>query len=773
MMKWIPWRWAVRIVAKSNGFIDPVAIHTQLQKFSQPAEVAEPVELLRAGVVFHARGLLNSKVIQHNLDWVWPYWVERQFDPEDLSFLPRSFSVTQVNLTHRNWTAIGVPDYDELPVVDPRGLVTPFWDGWSLDVWVMKPDGTMLLPSREPGGSQYSETGGGYAITSIFKDKGMSLQLRASVEVGENGPTCVLHSRGRSLDGGWLIVSARPYNPEGISLIDNLSLSDDRKSWLINKKHQVIFDTPVERHHTSDYHDGDVHIHLDEKDDVHDQHCPAGVVTAAAMFKINPGEERSVFTSVPLKTVGHHLMIPGKHNINYSEENFSGAKRRWSAALAEQSKLNHPDQVFQQLYENALRTLVLCTPDDVYAGPYTYKRYWYRDAVFIAYGLLRAGLASRVKDIVDKFPDRQRSNGYFHSQEGEWDSNGQVLWLTHEYMKATDSKPGDTLWQSMDLAAEWIIDKRLEQDSGKPYAGLLPAGFSAEHLGPNDYYYWDNYWAIAGLNSAAAMAESLGKEDRAKHFYAASESLQSSVAQSLDQWSDKYKSIAIPASPMRRMDAGAIGSVVTGYPLRLCPPDDPQLAGTVKYLTDQCFCHGGFFQDMIHSGINIYLTLQIAQTMLRTGERKFFDLMSTCATLATDTGTWPEAIHPHTLGGCMGDGNHAWAAAEWVSLMRNCFVREEGDCLMIGTGIVHSWLTRQQSLSLGTAPTEFGPVTVTIQPMDKTGNQCSVTVEGDWHDKTPKICVCLPGFEKADMKPGSTMLKVSKPSTESVLVSTS
>jgi chemotaxis methyl-accepting protein methylase len=31
--------------------------------------------------VFHARGLVNAKAIQHNLDWVWPYWVERQFNP--------------------------------------------------------------------------------------------------------------------------------------------------------------------------------------------------------------------------------------------------------------------------------------------------------------------------------------------------------------------------------------------------------------------------------------------------------------------------------------------------------------------------------------------------------------------------------------------------------------------------------------------------------------------------------------------------------------------
>ena len=55
---------------------------------------------------------------------------------ETSPFIPRAFSITHVNLTHRNWTAIGVPDRDFLPIVDPRGLVTPLWDGWSLDGWI-------------------------------------------------------------------------------------------------------------------------------------------------------------------------------------------------------------------------------------------------------------------------------------------------------------------------------------------------------------------------------------------------------------------------------------------------------------------------------------------------------------------------------------------------------------------------------------------------------------------------------------------------------------
>src|SRR6056297_238476 len=147
-MHWIPWRFITKRAARAYGVIDPVTFLARLRRFSQPSEVQEPIELLRAGILFHARGLINTKAIQHNLDWVWPYWVERQFNPSDHSFIPRAFSFSHVNLTHRNWTAVGQPELPVYPIVDPRGLVTPLYDGWSLDFWFMTEDREFLLPSR-------------------------------------------------------------------------------------------------------------------------------------------------------------------------------------------------------------------------------------------------------------------------------------------------------------------------------------------------------------------------------------------------------------------------------------------------------------------------------------------------------------------------------------------------------------------------------------------------------------------------------------------------
>jgi hypothetical protein len=191
------------------------------------------------------------------------------------------------------------------------------------------------------------------------------------------------------------------------------------------------------------------------------------------------------------------------------------------------------------------------------------------------------------------------------------------------------------------------------------------------------------------------------------------------------------------------MDAGAIGSLVADYPLHLYPPYEPRIMATVEAILKRYFHQGGFFQDIIHSGINAYLTLDVAQTLLRAGDSRYRDLMETVARLATATGQWPEAIHPQTLGGCMGDGQHGWAAAEWVMMIRNCFVREEGERLVVGSGLFRKWFDSDDELSFGPTLTPSGAITIRIsQPR----SQPRLVIEGRWRKAAPRIDVAIPGF---------------------------
>jgi hypothetical protein len=738
-LRWFPWKLLVSRAARARGLIDPVRILSRLEGFAQPLEGKVPLELIRAGLVFHSRGLLNTGAIQHNLDWIWPYWVERQYDPMDESFIPRAFSITHVNLTHRNWTAVGVPGRDALPIVDPRGLLTPFWDGWSLDGWIVGRDGRCLVPSKLDYVDQRLDMNGGVAVVTRCARDGMELLSRAEVEERDGSAVCRLSLAAGSGEDAYLVVALRPYNPEGVSFVEDVRLDRNAPGWSIGRRHSAVFDSPADRYAFSDYHAGDVRTRLFEPDKREGVHCKVGMATAAALYAIEAGGSRRVSVSVPLE----------KRPRAAARER---AAAGWEQALSGATTLRIPGERVQSLFDAAVRTLVLHSPGEVFPGPYTYKRFWFRDAAFILHAMLCVGLADRAEIVLDTFPGRQTRTGLFHSQEGEWDSNGEALWILWRYCELTGRGPKPEWRQAVERGAQWIRRNRVPAETDGLHGGLLPPGFSAEHLGPNDYYYWDDFWGIAGMRAAAGLLASLGEDGAASGFLEEADRFREAVESSLARVSPRVGRPAMPASPYRRLDSGAVGSLAAGYPLKIFPPKDARLLDTAEFLLDRCLVNGGFYQDIIHSGVNPYLTLHVAQVLLRGGDARFRDLVRNVARLSSPTCQWPEAVHPRTGGGCMGDGQHVWASAEWVLMLRNCFLREEGERLVLASGILPEWLEPEEEISFGPAPTSFGDVHVSILPR---GGVIEVRWRGSWRGAPPPVEVRLPGFDPAAAPPGN------------------
>ena len=356
MFRHLPWRKILAHVARSHGFLDPANMLTRLEKFAQPSEIAEPIELLRAGAEFHARGLMNTKAIQHNLDWVWPYWVHSQFNPKDRAFLPRAFSITHVNLTHRNWTAVGIPGCNALPIVDPRGLVTPFFDGWSIDAWIINDNHNCLLPSRLSSASQFL----------TFQDQQLKVATRTSnrygeltnevyVRLKEGIPVCCIKFTGFSPVHGWLAISLRPLNPEGVSFVHRITFDRSKNQWQVGEKPCVQFNTPVDRHITSDYQSGDVFLDLLIREEKDEMSCEVGMATAAALIRLDPIYPREVKIEV---------------NLNYDDKSKpifpdSSTSAPWNQTLHGLCALRIPNQHFQSLYAAAMRTIILHSPKDV------------------------------------------------------------------------------------------------------------------------------------------------------------------------------------------------------------------------------------------------------------------------------------------------------------------------------------------------------------------------------------------------------------------------
>jgi hypothetical protein len=201
------------------------------------------------------------------------------------------------------------------------------------------------------------------------------------------------------------------------------------------------------------------------------------------------------------------------------------------------------------------------------------------------------------------------------------------------------------------------------------------------------------------------------------------------------------------------MDSGAVGSLVADYPLQLFAPADSWIGKTVEYLCATHLQSGGFFQNMIHSGINAYLTLHLAQVKLRSGDAAgAWELMDAVVALASPTGQWPEAIHPHTTGGCMGDGQHIWAAAEWLMFVRNLFVREETDTLIIGSGVRPEWL-RAGPIDFGATLTPHGSLSVGFAAAEA---GVRVKIDASWRGPSPRLRIAVPVYRELAVGPGES-----------------
>jgi hypothetical protein len=461
------------------------------------------------------------------------------------------------------------------------------------------------------------------------------------------------------------------------------------------------------------------------------------MATAAALFRIHQGTPRTVSVSVSLDRE-----LKGLPKI-------TSADCSWPDALRGVARLTIPDARLQFLYNASVRTLLLLSAGDLVPGPYTYRRFWFRDACLMLHPMLAIGLVQRLERILATFPGRQNHSGYFLSQEGEWDSNGQVLWIAARYNQLTGKRLGKEIEMALCKGMRWLARKR------NAASGLLPAGFSAEHLGPNDFYYWDDFWAWAGLREIGKYWRQAASPDPASEAETLAGEFARQINASIEAIPAARSQGAIPAAPGRRMDAGAIGSMVADYPLQLYPPNEPRIAATANYLIENCFYQGGFFQEMIHSGVNAYLTLDLAQTLLRAGDPRFAVLIRRVAELASPTGQWPEAIHPQTLGGCMGDGQHGWAAGEWIMMMRNCFVREEDGLVIIGSGILPEWLASGDEIGFGPTLTAWGTVNLRL-------TESQLILNANWRGQPPRLKISVPGFKPIEADPSDDVFQLQK-----------
>ena len=720
-------------------------------RLGAPGALAGPPELLPLGARVFAQGYLNRFSLLLLNGWLLPPWMREQTDPSSPTFVPRSVHNLMINQTRRNWTALGIPGagHPVESIVDTHGLLTPIPGGPSLDWWVqIEAAGarhtapTIVAPSQMEVAQRLQADLP--VVVSAYEMSGLRVSSEAWMLPLEESDWAamqvVLFNIADMPLKGTFIFALRPYNGEGISPIYNISYDG---STLRADGHPGPTTWPrPEGYLLSNLRSGDLFntaTHLlqsksqSPKSKIED---PRGFAHGLLhySFHIEPWEEAEFLAFMPVHTrqPNQHphpkplfttptAMASARSKIQNrgalwatkiedpDPQMYSRAKAAttlaWRSLLDTGMRLSLPHRDLQASWE-ASRAHVLALHDGptITPGPDTYHNFWLRDATYMVHALSITGYAEEAAQLLRGFVAWQRRNGAFVSHRGEWDSTGQALWAMGQHLLLHPDPALDAqLRPAIEKGSAWIAHMLARSPDG-----LMPPGISSEHLGPPDRYYWDNLWSLAGLKAAERLL-GRGVASRTAH------KLRRTLSRAWQEDAATLGRQAIPAAPGRGIDLGMIGSLAAWFPLELLPIASPLMQGTLDTLEESLFHQGALFVGTGHSGWGTYLNMRIAGCYLLQGSQRGWGLMRWLLCQASPTYNWPEAIHPHSLGGSAGDGHHGWASAEWLMLVRAMLVHESARRLVITPALPQDWLAQSGHIALENAPTRFGPLNFRLE----------------------------------------------------------
>ena len=697
-------------------------------RLTNPGQADVPSENLNFASRLIASGIWNYCFFQFYRNFVGPYWVERQYNPTDVSFIPRAVSPLSINVTHRTWMGFRGPNSPHFAMMDPAGAVCPVTGYYSIE-FAVREQGRLFLSTR----GELTIRQKPYLDLPIaaceWRTKNTRIRMRATGS-GENLIVLSLSCRTRLPDTE-LAISIRPFNPEGAALIHELSIAPGAGGQVIriNGEDEVFLPVAPDSVVVSNLQRGDAYFAENAR---RETHCPDGIATAVLSYRIDGRRElmfgaRTYERNEEGDAAGSRARkFPDGLSAQSLRESLSQSVAEWRKRLANGAAFQSARGGLNRAVRIMGGYLVsLRTGNEITPGSFTYRTFFFRDAAYMIPALVQWNFAGEVKPILYSYAKRQLRTGFFRSQKGEWDSTGQAIWTLVEYCRATgDRTLLESAYPTLQKGVGWIWRLRRKGPGRK----ILPPGFSAEHLGPADCYYWDNVWSLAGIRATQRAALALGRSADAaslkeRYDRYARDLLEVSSA-------DRVRLGVIPPAPGRAIEAGMIGSIAELYPLELGVFPRAQMKRTVSTVYKRFFSRGLFFHPIIHSGFNVYLSLQMAQCFFRFGQiRRARRTLNRVLQKRTQMWTYPEAIHPLTGGGVMGDGFHGWAFAEVLLLVRQFTVHRSDERLEVFRGL------RRREL-FGT-PLKFGPF-----PMDGT----TVSIQGEMNSLGGRLTIRIPGI---------------------------
>jgi hypothetical protein len=388
---------------------------------------------------------------------------------------------------------------------------------------------------------------------------------------------------------------------------------------------------------------------------------------------------------------------------------------RWRERLAPATILEVPEAKVQETFEASLVQILQSRYEQdgewvQTVNKLSYHAFWLRDAAVMTHALDLVGLHDEARENLEFFARYQRPDGLFISRRGQLDGVGQAIWALAEHVRRADD-PAFTkaALPQIDRAVTWII-----RASNADRFNLVPASDPKDNEKVAGHLLGDQFWAVAGLESAAKMAAAQGDREREAAYAVERDVLRRRVREGIQRVSRRNGGTISPA--VETADGRDWGNLWVAWPARVLAARDPFVGRTLAK------ARAGFREGIASYGpkrrLHSYIGFRVFQTELLRGEQERV-IQGLYDTLAHTTSTHgaAELAAPAQSADRVEDNlaPHGWFSAEYVELLRNMLVREEGAGLDLFSAVAPGWIAPGRQVALCGAPTVHGPVSATLR----------------------------------------------------------
>jgi hypothetical protein len=378
-------------------------------------------------------------------------------------------------------------------------------------------------------------------------------------------------------------------------------------------------------------------------------------------------------------------------------------------------------------------------------GARRYTRSWIRDGVIMGAALAKCGLADPFKHFMEWYAPFQRDDGFVFcvvDRDGmdplvEHDSHGQFIWGVREVHRATgDAAFVASCFDRVARAAGHLISLR-RQRMGDRYRngelaacfGLLPESASHEgYLAHPVHSYWDDFWALRGLQAAAELATAIGSNEDAVLWKNEADAFLHDLVRSIESVIAARNLQYIPGSvEWADFDPTATANAISQLDFADALPQGPLQKTFATYLE-------GFRRrqdpQLPWTNYSAY-EIRIIGALVRLGKRaeanellEFF----LADRRPVEWNQWPEiSWRDPRSPGHLGDLPHTWIAAEYVLALCSMIAseRESDDSLVLAAGMPCSWIAGD-GFEVSGLPTRHGKLDFRIAMSDPDTIQVAV-----------------------------------------------